>query len=266
MPWKETCVMDQRIAFVSAALRDEAPMSELCAAFGISRNTGYKWLRRWRGEGPAGLEDRSRAPHCHGRQMAPELAEAILALRRARPHWGPRKLRVVLQTQQPEVNWPAASTIGDLLRRLLRRHGLSDRRRRRAAMVGPSYRLRPGHCPQRSLVHRLQGLVPHPRRPPLRPADHHRCLQPLRPGLPDRRAALPPGRGAGLEGLRAPWPAQGDPLRQRTALCRGGPRRADPAVPALAQGRHRPRADRARQAPYGEFLGRTGAMSASTEP
>jgi len=76
MPWKETCVMDQRIAFVSAALRDEAPMSELCAAFGISRNTGYKWLRRWRDEGPAGLEDRSRAPHGHGRQMAPELAES----------------------------------------------------------------------------------------------------------------------------------------------------------------------------------------------
>ena len=134
MPWKETCVMDQRIAFVSAALRDEAPMSELCAAFGISRKTGYKWLRRWRGDGPSGLEDRSRAPHSHGRQMAPELAEAILSLRRVRPHWGPRKLRVVLQNQQPEVTWPAASTIGDLLRR----HGLSDRRRRRAAITGPS--------------------------------------------------------------------------------------------------------------------------------
>ncbi len=108
-------------------------MSELCAAFGISRTTGYKWLRRWRGQGPAGLEDRSRAPRCHGRQMAPEQAEAILALRRDRPHWGPRKLRVILETQQPEVCWPAASTIGDLLRR----HGLSERRRRRATIAGP---------------------------------------------------------------------------------------------------------------------------------
>ncbi len=134
MPWKETCLMDQRISFVSCALRDEAPMSELCVAFGISRTTGYKWLRRYRGEGPSGLEDRSRAPHCHGRRMAPEIAEAILALRRDRPHWGPRKLRVILQTQQPEVNWPAPSTIGDLLRR----HGLSDRRRRRASISGPS--------------------------------------------------------------------------------------------------------------------------------
>ena len=61
MPWKETCIMDQRVAFISCCLRDEAPMSELCAAFGISRNTGYKWLRRYGSEGPAGLQDRSRA-------------------------------------------------------------------------------------------------------------------------------------------------------------------------------------------------------------
>ena len=133
MPWNETCIMDQRIAFIAAVLCDEAPMTALCTAFGISRNTGYKWLRRYEQEGPPGLEDRSRAPRRHGRQMAPETAEAILALRRDRPHWGPRKLRAVLQAQHPEVSWPAASTIGDLLRR----HGLSDRRRRRDSSPGP---------------------------------------------------------------------------------------------------------------------------------
>lgn len=42
MPWKETCVMEERIAFVAACLRDEAPMSSLCEAWGISRETGYK--------------------------------------------------------------------------------------------------------------------------------------------------------------------------------------------------------------------------------
>lgn len=133
MPWRETCTMDQRIAFISSCLRDEAPMSELCAAFGISRKTGYKWLHRYDDEGPSGLEERSRAPHRHGRRMAPEIAAAILALRRERPHWGPRKLQVLLQAQHPEVSWPAASTIGDLLRC----HGLSDRRRRRAYLAGP---------------------------------------------------------------------------------------------------------------------------------
>ncbi len=89
-------------------------MSELCAAFAISRKTGYKWLQRYGREGPAGLEDRSRARHRHGRRMAPEIAEAILALRRARPHWGPRKLRVLLQSRNPEVSWPAPKPINKI--------------------------------------------------------------------------------------------------------------------------------------------------------
>ncbi len=56
MPWKETCIMDQRIAFISCCLRDEAPIRELCAAFGISRAAGYKWLRRYSSESATGLD------------------------------------------------------------------------------------------------------------------------------------------------------------------------------------------------------------------
>jgi hypothetical protein len=88
-------------------------MSELCAAFGISRNTGYRWLRRYRSEGPAALEERSRAPLRHGRRMAPEIAEAIFAPRRDRPRWGPRKPRIILQARHPELSWPAPGTIGE---------------------------------------------------------------------------------------------------------------------------------------------------------
>jgi len=62
MPWRETCTMHQRIAFVAACLRDEAPMSVLCEAFGISRKTGYKSLARYRADGTAGLAERLRAP------------------------------------------------------------------------------------------------------------------------------------------------------------------------------------------------------------
>lgn len=132
MPWKETCVMEERIAFVAACLRDEAPMSSLCEAWGISRKTGYKWLQRYQDGGEAGLRDRSRAPREHGRRMAPEVSEMIAALRRDRPHWGPRKLRAVLVMQHPGINWPAASTIGDELRRL----GLVQSRRRRPSLTG----------------------------------------------------------------------------------------------------------------------------------
>ncbi len=127
MGWKETCYMDERISFIAAYLDGGEPMTLLCESYGISRKTGYKWVTRYLADGAAGLEDRSRAPRRHGRRMAPALSEAILALRRARPHWGPRKLRAVLTRESPSVSWPAASTMGDLLRA----HGLSEPRRRR---------------------------------------------------------------------------------------------------------------------------------------
>ncbi len=133
MPWRETCQMDQRVAFVSEALLGKSTMTELCAHYEISRKTGYKWLSRYRSEGAAGLEDRSRAPKRHGRAMALEVAEAILQLRRERPSWGPRKLRAYLEAHAPDRAWPSASSMGDLLRA----HGLSASRRRSARRPGP---------------------------------------------------------------------------------------------------------------------------------
>ena len=126
MPWEETCTMDQRFKFVSACLAGEQPMAWLCESFGISRKTGYKWLARYRLAGPAGLAERSRAP-IEPAGMAPEVRDAILGLRREKPHWGPLKLRARLCAQHPEVVWPVASSIGDLLRRA----GLSEPRRPR---------------------------------------------------------------------------------------------------------------------------------------
>ena len=141
MPWKETCPMEEKLAFVADCLRSERPMAALCEEYGISRKTGYKWLGRYREGGPEGLVERSRAPHRHGRSMAPELAEAIVALRRERPHWGPRKLRAVLMHTRPDVVWPAASTMDDLLRA----QGLVHSRRRRAA--GPDRPFRTASAP-----------------------------------------------------------------------------------------------------------------------
>jgi putative transposase len=126
MPWKETCVMDEKTAFIAECLRGELPMTALCERYGISRDTGYRLLGRYREEGPGGLAARSRAPHRHGLAMRTELAAAIMALRRRRPYWGPKKLRAVLQREDPKQRWPAPSTIGDLLRR----EGLSAPRRR----------------------------------------------------------------------------------------------------------------------------------------
>lgn len=127
MPFKETCVEDEKLRFIAECLKGETTMSERCEAFGISREWGYELVRRYRCDGPSGLRPRSRAPHRCGQAMSEAVALAIMALRRERPYWGPKKLRAVLAQRHPEIGWPAASTIGDLLRR----EGLSEPRRRR---------------------------------------------------------------------------------------------------------------------------------------
>ena len=117
MPWTERTLMDDRLCFIAACLRDEEPMGALCARFGISRKTGYKWLDRYAAAGAAGLTEHSRARHSQTLSIDPETAATILALREKRATWGPRKLLARLALDQPGRAWPAASTVGDLLRR-----------------------------------------------------------------------------------------------------------------------------------------------------
>ncbi len=127
MPWQETDAMTERLEFVYDAMRGLYTMRELCDRHGIVRSNGYKWLERFDAEGRQGLVDRSRAPHTCPHRIPAEVAAELLALKRAHPNWGPRKLRDILQEREPEVRWPAASTIGELFQR----HGLVRKRRRR---------------------------------------------------------------------------------------------------------------------------------------
>jgi len=102
-------------------------MAELCRCYEISRETGYKWWKRFQESGAAGLEDESRAPLRHPNQMAAEMEAALLELRRKYPRWGPKKLRGHLELQRKEVQWPVLSTIGALLKR----EGLAVARKQR---------------------------------------------------------------------------------------------------------------------------------------
>src|ERR1700682_3102196 len=87
MSWRRTEVRDQRIELVVRVNRGES-LSALCREYGITRPTGYLWLRRFREQGVAGVEERSRRPHVSPSQTRPELEERIVALRRQRPDWG----------------------------------------------------------------------------------------------------------------------------------------------------------------------------------
>jgi len=146
MPWKETGAVDQRIVFVRDVLRGEASKSELCRRYGISRPTGDKWVQRFEEHGLAGMEDLPSVPHHHPNQVPEELAEMLIALRRRHMTWGPRKLLAYLERRYQGVQWPAASTIGELLRH----HGMAVRRARRHRT--PAYTQPFGSCQEANAV------------------------------------------------------------------------------------------------------------------
>src|ERR1700689_998564 len=81
------------------------------------RHTGYVWLRRYRQYGIAGLAELNRASRQHRNQTAAEVERAVLELREAHMRWGPRKLKRILERDRPGGPWPAASTIGEIVKR-----------------------------------------------------------------------------------------------------------------------------------------------------
>ncbi len=127
MPWRESCAMDGRVEFIGEWLSGLSSVVDLADRYGISRKTAHKWIGRYREEGPAGLRERSCAPLAHGGSTSPELVEAILQQKEARPGWGPLKIVAKLSQLRPGEAWPAPSTAGEILKRA----GLVRPRRRR---------------------------------------------------------------------------------------------------------------------------------------
>jgi transposase InsO family protein len=74
---------------------DGWPVAKAAEAQGVSRTTAHKWIRRYRAEGWAGLEDRSSRPRRSPRRTSPEVVHAILAARVER-RWGPHRLGPLL--------------------------------------------------------------------------------------------------------------------------------------------------------------------------
>ena len=137
MAWKVACVMDERKRFVLKALDPNARMAELCREFGVSRKTGYKWIRRFKENGECGLEDLSRRPANSPSRTSAELVEAIVRLRLQHPTWGPKKVAEVLKRSPRRARVSAQSTIAKILSAC----GLVEpgrRRRRRGVGSGGS--------------------------------------------------------------------------------------------------------------------------------
>ncbi|HYQ42358.1 MAG TPA: helix-turn-helix domain-containing protein, partial [Polyangiaceae bacterium] len=109
VPWKAKEPVDLRVEFVGRLQRGER-MTDLCREYGVSRKTGHKLWRRYQELGVSGLEDQRRVPKHIPHRTTAEAAEAILAMRRKYPTWGPKKLKVALETDLGHT-FPAASTI-----------------------------------------------------------------------------------------------------------------------------------------------------------
>jgi len=127
MPWKVSGVEEERVSFACKWQQGEWSLATLCREFGVSRKTGYKWLKRRERREPAWFEDRPRTAQVRPHALSEALAQRLLQARRQHPTWGPRKLRDLLERKHPRTRWPTPSTIGALLKR----EGLTVPQRRR---------------------------------------------------------------------------------------------------------------------------------------
>lgn len=121
--------MSSKLEFAERASAKGANIAALCREFGITRQTGHKWLKRFREQGPDGLDEQSRRPKATPLATAEEVVAAIVQAREAHPRWGARKLAVVLQRKLREQA-PSERTI----HRVLERFGKLRKRRQRRAL------------------------------------------------------------------------------------------------------------------------------------
>ena len=123
--------MEERIALFRDYETGVFTVSELCRRHGISRETFYVWKRRRESGDPRWFEELSHAAASCPHATSDWVADRVIAVRQRFPDFGPKKIKAWLERHSPNVNWPAASTIGDILKR----EGLVEARRRRQRAI-----------------------------------------------------------------------------------------------------------------------------------
>lgn len=177
MPWQEVDRVELRRIFIERVRSGGVNMSEACRDFGISRPTGYKWLRRYEQEGALGLNDRSRCP-LRVASTSPKMVEAIIS-ERSRRKWGARKIRKRLETLGNSP--PSERTVN----RVLKRAGLQSRRKSEQVPPRRFERSRPNALWQMDHKSAIRGKWRSRSVPFVVLDDHSRYLLCLR-SLPDK--------------------------------------------------------------------------------
>ena len=194
MLWARTDWMSERVKFIAGYLEYEACFSDLCRDFGISRRTGYKWVRRYNAAGvsarcgPVDPNDSAPTPAL-GATQGPGSAEKAAQDGRARGEHDRR---------HPQAQRPGASEAP------------------RPAQLAVRRTTAPVRRAEHRLVCRLQRRFPDGRggRRTVSPAHDHGWVQSLSsrvPGSATSAASLRPARlRVGVPGVRS---AASDPHR-----------------------------------------------------
>lgn len=113
MALKVMSVTDLRLEVLREASLGVDSVSSICRRYGISRETYYVYLRRYRAEGLDGLEPRSRQPIHQPRRMPETTEAAICDMRKEHPKWGARRIRAELR--RDGLDAPAISSVHQAL-------------------------------------------------------------------------------------------------------------------------------------------------------
>ena len=232
MPWSETTIMDARVAFILDWKSQKHQMTELCARYGVSRKTAYKWVNRFMEEGPDGLWERSHAPSRSPHRTSEEVEQAIVQQRLRHPSWGPKKLIWTLERWRPELELPSRTTVAEILKR----NDLVLAKKRPRAVGHPGRPSMAVNEAQRQLEHGLQGAVQDRRREVPVPADGDGQPQPLPAGVPGTaRHTAGAHQGRADQGVQGARTASAPEKRQRRAVRGVQPGQTEPAVGVAAE-------------------------------
>ena len=112
-------IIENRYKMIIEPERSGKSISDICVAFGVSRQTWYKWKKRYNACGKDGLKNQSKRPHnIKNVKVTKELEKIILELR-LNNRFGPMRIRFRLKRKY-EITW-----VQKIIYNLLKKHNLN---------------------------------------------------------------------------------------------------------------------------------------------
>jgi transposase InsO family protein len=134
-----------RLAILRHAEEVSKNVAATCRHYGITQQTFYKWERRFKLEGQAGLQEHSKAPHFSPRATNSEVVGKIIYLRQ-NYHFGPQKIAMYLKRYHDVTI--SSSGVWRILKRFdlnrlpsSQRYKRHDKRRKRYEKQLPSHQI-----------------------------------------------------------------------------------------------------------------------------